>query len=298
METDAANQRNWKFRRAGCAASILVLLASLFAGFIWLKNNPSEPREAPEAERVLAAQAGLPFQVLIPAYLPQPFNRKQVEIITDRSGPNGEEMIQLIYATRNGYSITLSEWIPAPLGSSATASNERRCLCICRSNTQCNMVGMELSVGLVRIKVEFSVSNLLPYDQLQLLLDTLGPAANRQVYSSVEDVPLSILVPPAVDVPVGADGVQELTLVVTPQGYSPVHFAVQQDIPVRLIFRQLGEVGCGNELIFQWGSRQSATLVLASPTDKQVLEFMPDQSGEFRFSCPHQIYRGVMTVKE
>jgi plastocyanin domain-containing protein len=128
------------------------------------------------------------------------------------------------------------------------------------------------------------------------MLDTLGPAANRQVYSSVEDVPLSFSVPPPVEVSVGTDGVQELILIVTPQGYSPVHFAVKKNVPVRLIFRQLGEVGCGNELIFQWAPRRSDTLILASAADKQILEFTPEESGEFQFNCPHLIYRGVMTV--
>jgi plastocyanin domain-containing protein len=84
--------------------------------------------------------------------------------------------------------------------------------------------------------------------------------------------------------------------VVTPQGYSPVHFSIKKDVPVRLIFRQLGEVGCGNELMIEWGRGKDATLILTSPSDKQVLEFTPGQAGEFRFNCPHLIYRGVMTV--
>jgi plastocyanin domain-containing protein len=146
------------------------------------------------------------------------------------------------------------------------------------------------------VKVEFSAPNLIYYDQMQLLLGTLGPATNRQVYSSIEDVPLSFSVPPAVEIPTGADGVQEVTLVVSPQGYSPVHFSVKKDVRVRLIFRQLGQVGCGNELIFQWSTRKNATLILASESDKQVLEFTPGEAGEFQFNCPHLIYRGVMTV--
>jgi plastocyanin domain-containing protein len=130
------------------------------------------------------------------------------------------------------------------------------------------------------------------------MLNTLGPATNRQVYSSIEDVPLSFSVPPAVEIPVGADGVQEVTLIVSPQGYSPVHFAVKKDVPVRLIFRQLGQVGCGNELILQWGARKSEMLILESEADKKVLEFTPRETGEYPFNCPHLIYRGVITVTE
>ena len=284
-----------KLPSKGLLVSAFILIPLLLSGFFWLKISLSKPREAPEAEKILSAQTELPFQVLIPAYMPKLFNREKVEIIADQLGPNGEKMIRLIYSTRKGDSLTLSEWMPANQGSGKVLSN---CLCVCQTGQQCNVVGMELNVGSVRVKIEFSTPNLLYYDQMQFMLDTLGPAANRQVYSSIEDVPLSFSVPPPIEIPIGPGGVQELTLVVTPEGYSPVHFAVKKDVPVRLIFRQLGQVGCGNELIFNWEARKSATLILASAADKQVLEFTPSEAGEFRFNCPHLIYRGVMTVTD
>jgi hypothetical protein len=285
-------------RRPGWLTGVLILIPLLgIAAFVCFRIDAAQPREAPEAERVLRAQAELPFQVLIPAYLPRQFKRDRVEIIADGQGPNGERMIKLVYPTRKGDTLTLSEWLPTAQPGKVI-SNTRRCLCVCQSAEQCNMLGMELRVGLVQIRVEFSTSNLLYYEEFQFVLDTLGPATNRQVYSAIEDVPLSFSVPPAVEIPIGADGVQEVTLVVTPEGYSPVHFAVKKDLPVRLVFRQLGEVGCGNELIFQWEKHKSATLILASPAEKQILEFTPGEGGEFRFHCPHLIYRGVMTVTD
>ncbi|HSA99065.1 MAG TPA: hypothetical protein VLE49_00330 [Anaerolineales bacterium] len=283
--------------RKGWLAGIFILIPLLLAGLILLKISSSKPREAPEAERVLKAQAELPFQVLIPAYMPKLFNREKVQILTDRPGPNGEKMIQLVYSTRRGDSLTLSEWLPVAEGSRKVA-NVARCTCLCQANQQCKMVGMELNVGSVRIKVEFSTPNLIYRDEMQYLLQTLGPATNRQLYSSIEEVPLSFSVPPPVEIPVGSDGVQEVTLVVSPEGYSPVHFAVKKDVPVRLIFRQLGQVGCGNELIVQLETRKSAKLILASETDKKVLEFTPGEAGEFAFNCPHLIYRGLMTVTD
>lgn len=277
-------------------AAVFILAFLLLAGIILLKIGSSGPSEAPEAEQVLQAQAGLPFQVLIPAYLPKTFKREKVQIITDQPGPNGEKMVRLIYSTRRGDTLTLSEWLPeAPISG---AANGTRCLCVCQTNGQCTMVGMELTVGSVQVKVEFSTPNLIFYDEMQFMLQTLGPATNRQVYSSIEEVPLSFSVPPPVEIPVGADGVQEVMLVVSPEGYSPVHFAVKKDVPVRLIFRQLGQVGCGNELIIQMETRKSAKLILASEADKKVLEFTPGEAGEFRFNCPHLIYRGVMTVTD
>jgi hypothetical protein len=160
------------------------------------------------------------------------------------------------------------------------------------------MSEVEVSVAGLHVNVKLSVANLVSMQELQFILNTLGPAANQQVYSSLDDVPITYSLPPAVEVLINAYGVQELTLVVTPQGYSPAHFAVKVGVPVRLIFRQLGEVGCGNELLFQWGAGQSAELKLASPSDTQTLEFTPAETGDFRFNCPHLIYVGGMTVQE
>ena len=104
--------------------------------------------------------------------------------------------------------------------------------------------------------------------------------------------------PTAEEVPVNAEGVQEVMLVVSRSGYTPVHFAVKPGIPVRVIFRQLGYVPGGNELSVRWGSREGTYLVLDSPADKKVFEFTPEEPGDYRYSCPHDWYWGVMTVRE
>jgi hypothetical protein len=277
---------------------IFLCSAILFIGFFWLQNSQAGPRPAPEADRVLNAQAGLPFQVLIPAYLPRGFERENLLIFLDETGPNGEALIQLTYPTHWGNKLVLREWIPSGAALGAPGEGTRRCVCLCVSRQQCETLGVELDIGRVRVSVRLSIPDLISAGQLQFVLDTLGPAANRQIYTKMAEVPASVSAPPPVEVATNAEGVQELTLVVTPEGYMPAHFAVQKGVPVRLIFRQLGQVGCGNELIFSWGEDQSATLILASPDDKQVLEFIPPRAGEFPFYCPHQIYRGWMTVKD
>jgi hypothetical protein len=155
-----------------------------------------------------------------------------------------------------------------------------------------------VDIGPLRVAVEMSSTQALSLAQLQAVLDTLGPAANMAIYTSLKEVPLTYSLPPAVPVPINDSGVQELVLVVTANGYTPAHFLVKQDIPVRLIFRQLGQVGCGNELIIQWGPGRQSSLILANPDDKQILEFTPDQSGVFTFNFPHYIYKGAMTVEE
>ena len=90
------------------------------------------------------------------------------------------------------------------------------------------------------------------HEQLLGIAESLGPASNRQVFSFVVEQPqIHEMAPePPYVVPLNEAGVQEVTLVVTPGGYSPVRFLVKKGTPVHLIFRQLGQVGCGNELIF------------------------------------------------
>ena len=103
--------------------------------------------------------------------------------------------------------------------------------------------------------------------------------------------------PPAEEIPINADGVQEVMLVVSRSGYTPTHFAVKAGVPVRVVFRQLGYVPGGNILLVRWGQQQEKYLTLSSLTDKQVLEFTPQEPGDFKFNCPHDWYDGVMTVQ-
>lgn len=282
-------------RKAIVGGLFIISFSALFFVFLWLKNRSAETREAPEAETVLNAQLAMPFQVLIPAYLPKSFVREKTQVNIDNVGPRGEPMVQLIYQTRGGDDLTFYEWLPS---EESTQASGAYCKCVCMSSMNCSSVEMGFNVGSLRVVAKVSSPDILSYEEARSILDTLGPAVNRQIFTSLKDVPVTYSVPSAVEIPINEDGVQELTLVVTPNGYSPEHFAVQKGVPVSLIFRQLGQVGCGNELIFQWGDGKSATLYLASPGDSQMLEFTPEEVGEFRFNCPHFIYRGVMTVQE
>jgi len=134
---------------------------------------------------------------------------------------------------------------------------------------------------------------------LELLSPVLdGNLPVAEVVASQEDIAAMLAnLPPAEEIPVNADGVQEVMLVVSRSGYTPLHFAVKAGVPVRLVFRQLGYVPGGNELFVRWGEGKQTYLILASPTDTKVLDFTPEEPGEFRFSCPHDWYEGVMTVR-
>lgn len=85
-------------------------------------------------------------------------------------------------------------------------------------------------------------------------------------------------------------------LVVTPGGYSPLRFSVHTGVPVTLTFRQLGQVGCGNQINFPADPGSPSSLQLASASDEKVLKFTPQKVGTFEFRCSHLMYRGLMTV--
>jgi len=247
---------------------------------------------------ILRAQRNLPFQVLIPAYLPAGFNRKAVEIRTDLLGPQGEPLAQLVYPTWHGERLTISEWVPQTVPEGEAVGGAQNCICQCQTDGQCSANHFMIDAGPLRVMAEMSGARLLTRQQMLAILETLGPAANLQVTTRLEDVADTFGLPPAVEIPTGADGVQEVVLVITSEGYTPAHFSVYKDIPARLVFRQLGQVGCGNELVFRWGDNQQTLLTLAGTSDTQILEFTPGEAGEFPFNCPHEIYRGAMTVLE
>jgi hypothetical protein len=280
------------------------LTIGLLALGIWLFNSSTPvSAEAPEANKILSIQASMPFQILIPAYLPKEFDREKVETQVNQSGPGGEPMVQLAYHTKSGATLFVREWVPVNpsmeiLAASRPIQTKWGQGWLLSQGTSLATVWVD--VGPLRASIYTHNLDVLTREQLLAMAESLGPASNRQVFNFVVEKPVikEMAPPPPVEIKVNDQGVQELTLVVTPGGYSPLRFAVKKGAPVRLIFRQLGQVGCGNELIFPANPNSPSELKLASPQDKQVLEFTPQQVGQFEFHCSHQMYRGIMTVKE
>ena len=272
---------------------------------VWLavRSPAAEPTEAPEAQKVLDVQAGMPFQILIPAYLPKAFERAGMEIDVQQSGPSGEPMVELTYRTRKGESLFVREWVPVDPALEVMATSrpiETKWGRGWLLNQAGNLLVIWVDVGPMRVALLSPSTKLLPEQQLLAVAETLGPASNRQVFTFVVNPSevRQVKPPPPVEIETDAEGVQVVDLIVTPGGYSPLRFAVKRGVPVRLMFRSLGQVGCGNELNFPTGVGGMSFLSLSSPTDKQVLEFTPQQVGEFEFFCGHLMYRGVMTVYE
>ena len=287
----------WPLLGGFCALCLLALGAWLFSA------RAPALAEAPEANKILAIQANMPFQILIPAYLPKEFDRAKVETQVTQSGPGGEPMVQLVYHTAKGAMLTVREWVPVNpameiLSASRPIETKWGKGWLLSQGTSLAVVWVD--VGPLRVAVYSPSLDVLTREQLLAMAESLGPASNRQVFTFVVEKPVikEMAPPPPVEIAVNDQGVQELTLVVTPGGYSPLRFAVRKGIPVRLTFRMLGQVGCGNELLFPANPDSPSELKLKSPQDKQVLEFTPQRAGQFQFQCSHQMYRGIMTVRE
>jgi len=290
--------RRWLWLGGGLAIALLALV-----GWWVASSRAAEPEEAPEAQRVLDVQAGMPFQILIPAYLPKAFDRAGMEIQVGQIGPGGEPMAELTYRTRQGATLYIRQWVPIHPEIERLATS-RAIQTKWGQGWLLNQAGRLLviwvDVGPLRLSIFSPDVDVLPEEQLLAIAETMGPASNRQVFNFVVHPPeiRAVEPPPPVEIEVNAEGVQEVDLIVTPGGYSPLRFAVQRGVPVRLTFRQLGQVGCGNELNFPTGNGEYAALQLASSSDKKVLEFTPQQAGEFEFFCGHLMYRGIVVVRE
>jgi len=280
---------------------VVVLLAGLATGLAGCGGSKQAvATEAPEAAKVLAVQAKMPFQIMIPAYMPKEFDRRAMTVSVNKSGPGGEPMVELAYKTAEGATVTLQEWVP--VNPSLEILSASRPIVTKWGRAWLLSEGNDLSaiwadVGPTRVSVFTTDLSVLPNENLLALANTLGPASNKQVFSfKAAPTKVKAMAPPApFKVPV-KHGVQTLTLVVTPGGYSPLRFSVKKDVPVRLTFRQLGEVGCGNELEFPANPDSPSSLQLASASDQKVLKFTPQTAGTFEFHCSHQMYRGLMTV--
>jgi len=293
-------RRNWKWLAvAGCLAVGLAI-----AGVVLLANQQPSEAEAPEAGKVLDVQAQMPFQVLIPAYLPRPFNRAKAEISVDQTGPGGEPMVQIAYRTRDETTLFVRQWVPVNpdkeilAGSRPIQTKWGRGLLLTQGGE--GMIALWLDIGPLRVSVYTENTRLVSREQLLNIGETMGPASNIQVFSfSLEQPHIKDMAPPPpFEVKVNDAGIQEFTLVVTPGGYSPTRFVVRKGIPARMTFRALGNVGSGMTLIFATNSTTSEALTLKSLDDKQVFEFTPSEAGSFEFFCSHRMYRGIMTVVE
>jgi len=262
------------------------------------------PIAPPEADKVLAAQESLGnFGILIPAYLPKRFNRADVDIKVSQNGPSGEPSVDMVYKTKKNQAIFVRQWVPANpdmetlYGSRPIETKWGKSYLLTQTKA---LIALWVDVGPLRISVSTRNLEVVSREQLVLIAETLGLASNLQVYSFVTKLPeiKNVAPPPPFEVKTNGEGIQELNLVITPGGYSPMRFAVRKDVPVKLNFRALGEVGCGNVLVFPADPANPAALTLSQEQLVQTIKFTPSDAGDFPFQCTINCFRGIMTVRE
>jgi hypothetical protein len=299
----SAKRLNLNRRWLWLGGGVIVLLVALGGWWAATSSRAAETKEAPEAPRVLDLQADMPFQILIPAYLPKVFDRAAMEMSVNQTGPGGEPMVQLTYRTKNGESLFIREWVPVNpdkeiLAASRPIQTKWGQGWLLRQGEA--LIAIWVDIGPLRASIYTRDQSVLPREELLAVAETMGPASNRQVFDFILNPPevRAVEPPPPLEVPVSAEGVQEVDLIVTPGGYSPLRFSVKKDVPVRVTFRQLGRVGCGNELNLPYGTNLAAGLKLKDAEDVQVAEFTPRKAGDFTFFCAHVMYKGIMTVRE
>lgn len=212
-------------------------------------------------------------------------------------------MVQLTYRTRHGSPLFIREWVPVNpdkeiLAASRPVETKWGQGWLLKQGE--GLLAIWVDIGPLRASIYTPDQSILDREHLLAVAENMGPASNRQIFDFILDPPelRAVEPPPPFEAPLNADGVQEIDLIVTPGGYSPLRFSVLKDVPVKLTFRQLGRVGCGNELNLPYGENLALGLKLADASDKQVAEFTPRDAGDFTFFCAHLMYKGIMTVRE
>lgn len=88
------------------------------------------------------------------------------------------------------------------------------------------------------------------------------------------------------------DGIQEVSIVVE-GAYSPNHIVVKKGIPLRIIFDRRETADCSEFVSFP-DLKINKKL---EPMATTVLEFTPEESGEFEFVCNMGMYHGKLKVE-
>jgi hypothetical protein len=302
-ETHTALKRKRKLWIIGSSILALVIILSSVTYFL---NRPKYT-DAPEAQRILAAQANLDFGILIPGYLPSGFDRKNVDIKVVPTGPSGQPSVELTYQGtgwgKGGSAIYVTQWIPTNpdlevLNGSLPIDTRwgKGYLYVPSGN---NLGTLWVDVGPLRVSISTNKISVMKQEDLLRAANNLGLASDLQVFQ-FENQPLAITAAqpaPPFQVQTNDQGVQELNLTITPGGYSPMRFAIKNNVPVKIVFRQLGQVGCGNVMVFPVAPDNLVALTLKSLTDVQTVEFTPRNAGIFQFNCTNNHFRGIMTVE-
>jgi len=88
-------------------------------------------------------------------------------------------------------------------------------------------------------------------------------------------------------------GIQEITLTVQGGTYYPSPIRVKKGVPVKITADLSSVRGCASSISMpEFGIRKNVR------TGDNTIEFTPDKSGTFSFSCSMGMYRGTIVVEE
>ena len=95
----------------------------------------------------------------------------------------------------------------------------------------------------------------------------------------------------SVSVQTNAGGVQEINVTVK-GGYSPARIVVREGVPLRLNFYRDETASCSEDVVFgDFGIARHL-----APFQTTSIEFTPDKTGEFTFTCGMNMMRGKLVV--
>jgi hypothetical protein len=293
-------RRKWWLMTGGLLAAVII------ATNLFLLNSRPVYSEAPEAQKVLAVQEGLNFGILIPTFMPKGFDRESVDIQVNESGPSGEKMAALTYRNLGKKAaVFIKQWVPGNpeleiLNKSIPIETAWGKGWLMTQGGESGIGTLWVDIGQLRVSVSSTNRKLVPAEYLLQMANTLGLASEQQVYTfKTEPIVIrGVAPPPPFEVELNEQGIQELNLTITPGGYTPVRFLVKKDIPVKINFRAIGEVGCGNTGALTIGGGQSVGISVYKDKPLDIVEFTPKEVGEFPFYCTTNCYRGVMIVEE
>ena len=88
--------------------------------------------------------------------------------------------------------------------------------------------------------------------------------------------------------------VQEATVKVTEKGYEPAELKLRLGVPARLTFVRETDATCGTEVVFpEYDIERVQPL-----KERVVVEFTPQKSGEFTFTCGMKMLKGKLVIAE
>lgn len=87
-------------------------------------------------------------------------------------------------------------------------------------------------------------------------------------------------------------GVQQIGIEVTSNGYNPRYIKVKKGVPVRLELTSNDAFSCASSFIL----RKFGVQVQLQPTDRKVITFTPNEKGKFPYTCSMGMYSGILEV--